>query len=183
VSPACSRAQFDAELVAALPRLRRLARSLGCGRADAEDLVQQTVLTALAEWQACPSIDGFGDWIGSVEREAFSAETRRVRERERLRDALAIAAAGAPVLIHGTTPAEALAAVLTLPAAMMRAVLFALLDGRRYWEIAMLERTATGTIKSRVSRSRAVVRSLLAPDDGPAVVSPLGAVGTSRKKS
>jgi RNA polymerase sigma-70 factor (ECF subfamily) len=182
VNSASPRAKFEAGLVAILPCLHRFARSLGCDRADAEDLVQQTLVAALAEWEACPAGTAFADWMCAIEREAFRSEARRLREHQELLEIVAAAGPSTPILIHGATSADALAAVRTLPAAMMRAVLLALFEGRSYCEIAALERTATGTIKSRVSRSRTVVRELLTTGDPPSAACPARRAYRPRKE-
>jgi len=147
-----------------IPALRAFARSLTRNATEADDLLQETLVKALANIGQFTPGTNLKAWLFRIERNAFYTQHRK-RRRE------------------GPLPAEEVAEPSTLPEQewwlKVRAVdhaLQALPDdqkealllvsdgGLSYEEAAELCGCALGTIKSRVSRARSRLLTLLQVD-------------------
>lgn len=159
---------FQDELVALLPRLRRLARALARHAADADDLVQITVERALAHqasWRTATRLD---HWMFRIMKNAWIDETRA---RSRKAAVLAPEAEGERVGSDGArametrlAAAEAANALAALPEDQRLAVALVLLEGLSYREAAEVLEVPEGTLTSRLVRGRtAMLARLEAP--------------------
>src|SRR5829696_4464497 len=130
-------------LLAAVPSLRAFAISLS-GQVDrADDLVQDTLLRALANIDRFERGTNLNAWLFTILRNLFHSEYRkRRREVEDFRAALA-----------------------NLPADQREALLLIGASGFSYEEAAQICECAVGTIKSRVNRARSRLAQLLAVED------------------
>jgi RNA polymerase sigma-70 factor (ECF subfamily) len=145
-----------------LPALRSHARALCRDRGAADDLVQDTILLALAaESQWLPGTD-LRAWLFTIQRHAWLGGLRR-RKREALH-----AAEATPPPDSRQPDTLALrdldAAMATLPAVQREALI---LVGGQGLDIAVAARicgVAPGTIKARLSRARSTLRRLLLDD-------------------
>ncbi len=151
---------FDDWVAARGPGLLRLAYVLTGNRADAEDAVQDALARALTRWD---HIRTTGDPDAYVRRMVVNAHTswwRRFRRRE------------TPVaeVRSGATPASADSsaeqervwrACLALPEPLRVAVVLRYYERLEYAEIAALTGVAEGSVRSRVSRGLATLRSTL----------------------
>jgi RNA polymerase sigma-70 factor (ECF subfamily) len=145
------------DIVALLPRLRRFALSLTGSRADADDLVQDTIeraLRHLRQWQPGTRLDS---WMFRIAQNLFIDE-RRSAKRKRI--ALAEVAQSA-IATDGARDAEAhltwkdtCAALLTLPEEQRSAVALVLIDGMSYRDAADVLGVPIGTLTSRLARGR-----------------------------
>jgi RNA polymerase sigma-70 factor (ECF subfamily) len=145
------------DIVALLPRLRRFALSLTGNRADADDLVQDTVeraLRHLRQWQPGTRLDS---WMFRITQNLFIDERRSAKRK---RNALAEVAQSASTA-DGARDAEArlnwkatCAALLTLPEEQRSAVALVLIDGMSYRDAADILGVPIGTLTSRLARGR-----------------------------
>ncbi|TQF82232.1 sigma-70 family RNA polymerase sigma factor [Elioraea sp. Yellowstone] len=154
-------AAFRAELIALLPQLRAFARFLARDRAEAEDLVQETTLRALAAWGQYQPGTNLRAWLFAIQRNLFRQGLRRRRPQ------------GEPAEERGAPPGqdahmamgELARALRRLPPAQREAILLVGAQGFSYEEAAAICATAVGTMKARVSRARsALARALGRPD-------------------
>ncbi len=151
--------EFQSELVALLPRLRRFARVLVRSDADAQDLVQETVERALAKrraWQPGTRLDS---WSFTIMKRIFIDQTRSKGRWNR------VVGPADETTIHVADPAQAdealkldaLAAreaIHGLPEDQRLAVGLVLVDGLSYAEAAEVLDVPVGTLTSRLVRGR-----------------------------
>ena len=154
-------AQFQAQLVAALPRLRRFCHGLAGNRDMGDDLLQLAVERALArhgQWEPGTSLE---NWVMKI---AGNANIDRLRAEKLRGPAVEIEAVldlpgeDALALLEFRSELEAVRAALAAMPDGLRAVMAAVvIDGRSYREAADLLGLPIGTIMSRVSRARQFV--------------------------
>jgi len=148
-------AAFKEAILAAMPSLR--ARAVGlCGDVDrADDLLQETLLKAIA------SLDSFREgthlkaWLYTILRNNFYSECRRRGREVSDPDGLIAArmAAPDPQTAH-TDLGDFMNATQRLSPEQREALILVLAEGRSYEEAAKICRCRVGTMKSRVSRGR-----------------------------
>jgi RNA polymerase sigma-70 factor, ECF subfamily len=146
--------RFHDDLTAILPRLRRHGLSLTHDRHATEDLVQNTVMRALAAQHSFQPGTNFGGWINMILRNEFVSGIRRKRLTVPFDDVADEFIAVAPphedqLMVH-----ELAAALGRLPRNQRNAILLATLSGLNYDQIAEALKCRPGTIKSRISRAR-----------------------------
>ena len=157
--------EFDEWVAARGPGLLRLAYVLTGNRADAEDAVQDALSRALPRWEHIRSV---GDPDAYVRRMVVNAHTswwRRFRRRE-----TPVAEAFTPVVDAGPGAEEkdrVWRACLALPEAQRVAVVLRYYEQLEYAEIAVLTGVAEGSVRSRVSRGLAALRTSLDEEDKP----------------
>ena len=157
--------EFDRELRAHWPRLRRFAYALCRNPADADDLVQSAAERALrsaAQWQAGTQFDS---WMFRITRNLW-IDTVRARSRQQKR--FVAEEQGASVGFDprpGTEAAidlrRAMAALGRLPDEQREAVALILIDGLGYREAAEVLDLPIGTVSSRLVRGRKALLTLL----------------------
>jgi RNA polymerase sigma-70 factor (ECF subfamily) len=164
------REAFARYVVPELEVLLRVATSLVSRPADAEDLVQDTLVRA---YRSIERFDGAHPraWLVTIMRNAEVNRTRR-RRPELLRDpdrameelSTAPAANGDPahVVVGAQFDATVLAAFDALPEKFRRVVQLVDIDGLSYAEAAGLLGVPEGTVMSRLHRARARIRTRLA---------------------
>lgn len=158
--------RLDREIIALLPRLRRLARALTRDVADADDLVQQTVERALVhrgQWRPGTRLDS---WMFRIMKNAWIDEARvRTRRAAVLAPEEAAEGVGADgeAQIEARLEARAVAnAMARLPDDQRLAVALVLVEGLSYKEAAEVMEVAQGTLTSRLGRGRAALLADLA---------------------
>ena len=151
---------FDAEILALLPQLRRYSRSLTRSDAESEDLLQDCVEKALSHR---------GQWRGANIRAwayrimtNLHLNTRRALAR---RPAVAIEAAetvAAPIAPPDPLERNRLVQALEILPKEARAVLMLVaVEGHSYQEVAEMLEIPIGTVMSRLSRARQMLRQKL----------------------
>ncbi|HXW08975.1 MAG TPA: sigma-70 family RNA polymerase sigma factor [Steroidobacteraceae bacterium] len=154
--------EMSAAIVAALPRLRRFARTLCRNAHDADDLVQLAVERALRNVaQYRPDANPL-HWLFGIVRHAWFDE---VRARQRRRRIFAPAESGedapaADSTLEGIALQRALA---TLPDEQRLAVGLVLVEGLSYKEAADVLDVPIGTLTSRLARARTALAAQLDP--------------------
>jgi RNA polymerase sigma-70 factor (ECF subfamily) len=156
---------FAAYVLPEVEVLLRVARSLTRHPADAEDLVQDTLLRA---YRAIERFDGRHPraWLLTILRNAH-ANRGRAHRPEVLSDTEA-ARASAPaeeqpeaVVMRGTFDAAVERAFVSLPDKFRRVVEVVDLGGLSYQEAAVTLGVPVGTIMSRLHRARGRIRAAL----------------------
>jgi RNA polymerase sigma factor (sigma-70 family) len=147
------------QMVALLPRLRRFALSLTGNRADADDLVQDTVERALANlhrWERGTRLDS---WMFRIAQNLF-IDGARARKRAGavvtapLDAAESVAIDGARAAESHIAFGEMCRALSDLPEDQRSAVALVLIDGMSYRDAAEVLRIPIGTLTSRLARAR-----------------------------
>jgi len=150
-----------------LPDLRGFARFLTRDVAAADDLVQDTIVRALAsqdQFQAGTSVKA---WLFTIQRNIFYEQRRRQKREHEIMDDLGHdVAMEAPALSNqGARDAVAdLTALLwQLPDIFREAVILVGAQELSYEEAAQICDVGVGTMKARVSRARARLMTLTGP--------------------
>ena len=150
------------EIVAAMPRLRRLAAGLCRDRAGADDLVQDTVERALA---GAGHFDGgnLRAWLATIMLNRFRNQRRALARRPALVDVddpgVARTLAGAPSAEAGGLDIARL--LDRLPEEQRVTLLLRVLEDLSYAEIAAAQAAPIGTVMSRLARARETLRQMM----------------------
>ena len=157
-------AAFRQQLLVAIPRLRRYARSLVFDLHEADDLVQTALERALALWHQFDQRRDILVWAISIAHNAHMDERRR-HARMPMTDAfdgqtsaVELQAAVSPDL---GLRLDLVAALKQLPLEQREPLLLVTLEQLSYAECAELLHIPIGTVMSRISRGRVALRALL----------------------
>jgi RNA polymerase sigma-70 factor (ECF subfamily) len=150
----------------AIPSLRAFAISL-CGNVDrADDLVQETMLRALANIHSFQPGTNMSAWLFTILRNHFRSEYRkRRREVEDTDGSYAESLKSHPEQQGHVEFGEFRQALAKLPADQREALILVGASGFSYEEAAHICGCAVGTIKSRVNRARTRLAELLSIDN------------------
>jgi RNA polymerase sigma-70 factor (ECF subfamily) len=156
---------FRQELTGLIPHLRAFARTLAGDPAAADDLAQEALMKA---WDARASYrmgTNMKAWTFMILRNQFYSEKRRAWRQTQLdqeaaeRTLVAVDDPGAPIALD-----ELRLALAMLPIEQREALILVGAGGFAYEEAAAISGCAVGTVKSRVSRARRALQSIL--DEG-----------------
>ncbi len=149
-------------MLAAVPGLRAFAMSL-CGKLDrADDLVQETLVRAMANIQSFTPGTNMSAWLCTILRNHFRSEFRkRRREVEDADGGHLHSLKSAPEQHSHLEFRELLAALAKMPLEQREALLLVGASGFSYDDAAAICDAAVGTIKSRVNRARTLLAELL----------------------
>ncbi|XEX99089.1 sigma-70 family RNA polymerase sigma factor (plasmid) [Tistrella bauzanensis] len=153
------------EIVNLIPSLRAFARSLTRSACEADDLVQETLMKAIANARQFTAGTNLRAWLFTIQRNTFYTLYHK-QQRE-------------PVLVVEDLPGVHVKpsqewslklrlvdeAVQKLPPDQREALMLVGGGGMSYEEAAEICGCALGTIKSRVSRARTALLRLLDSDD------------------
>jgi RNA polymerase sigma-70 factor (ECF subfamily) len=167
---AADRDALDRLLRRHVDRVHAVCRRLTGNDADAADATQEALLAIV---RGLPRFDGrsaFGTWAYRVATNACLDELRRRKRRpEPASDRIALlgASPGAPAVDAAAgARVDVDAALLQLPLDYRAAVVLRDLCGLDYAEIAAVIDAPVGTVKSRISRGRAMLADLLEVPEG-----------------
>lgn len=159
------------DIEAEIPRLRRYARVLVRNTADADDLVQDCLVRALAKHHLWQEGSNLRAWLFSI---LHNQHINRVRRHLRMGTAVEINDAYSEL----SRPAgqdkclelrDLERALSQLPEEQRAAILLVGLEGLSYQDTADILAIPTGTVRSRISRGRGTLRALMnAEPSGPA---------------
>lgn len=146
---------FNAQLVAHLPQLRRQAMALTRHKADAEDLLQTAVASAITARESFESGTNFKAWVTCILRNRFLSNLRQRRYLVDLGDV--------PEGLLGRNGQqeghleimELKRQMQRLPADQLTILLMISVDGVSYDDASAQLGVAAGTLKCRVFRARA----------------------------
>jgi RNA polymerase sigma-70 factor (ECF subfamily) len=153
---------FNLLLEKEIPRLRRYAWALLHDESRADDLVQDTLLRAVAKqhlWQAGTDLRA---WLFTIMHNGHVNNVRRAVRDRAVIDVEDVAS----TLVATTDPTasrqlhELDRAIARLPLEQRQAILLIGLEGMRYDEAAVVMGVPIGTVRSRLFRGRELLRKL-----------------------
>ncbi|MEW9613971.1 RNA polymerase sigma factor [Shinella sp. S4-D37] len=151
---------FEAEILALLPQLRRYSRSLTRSDAESEDLLQDCVEKALshrAQWRGA----NIRAWAYRIMTNLHLNARRAVARRP------SVGIEAAKSVAESAPPSDPLArnrlvqALDTLPKEARAVLMLVAVEGRSYQEVADILEVPVGTVMSRLSRARQMLREKL----------------------
>ncbi|WP_073136824.1 sigma-70 family RNA polymerase sigma factor [Muricoccus roseus] len=158
-------ADFHKLLVTTLPRLRVQALALTRNRADADDLVQAAVTSALAAKDSFAPGTNFGAWMFRILRNRFISDVRRKRETTDIDDVPSSAFARPGAQEDSLVMRELRGHLSRLPAEQRTALVMVTVQGMSYEEVAAAMDCAVGTAKCRVFRARQTLQRWLTGEE------------------
>ena len=149
-------------MLGAVPSLRAFAISLSGNVDRADDLVQETLLRAMANIDSFQPGTNMSAWLFTILRNLFRSEYRkRRREVEDTDGSYADTLKSHPEQQSRVEFEEFRTALAKLPQDQREALLLVGASGFSYEEAAAICECAVGTIKSRVNRARTRLANLL----------------------
>ncbi|MFL6818741.1 MAG: sigma-70 family RNA polymerase sigma factor [Bradyrhizobium sp.] len=150
------------DILASVPSLRAFAISLSGNGDRADDLVQETLLRALANIDSFQPGSNLPAWLFTILRNLFRSDYRkRRREVEDAEGSYAKTLKTQPAQNAHLEFEEFRAALDKLPQDQREALILVGASGFSYEDAAAICGCAVGTIKSRVNRARSKLSALL----------------------
>ena len=170
-SPEERREGYEKEALVHLDVLYRVALRLTGNAADAEDLVQETMLRAFRSWDRYTPGTNAKGWLLTILRHLFINEYRRKSRHPETVDVDTIEPFALFQEVQEEDPQgaffdkivddEVLRAVDQLPEAFREAVTLSDVEGLSYEEVAKVLDVPVGTVKSRLYRGRRLLQAKL----------------------
>ena len=157
-------ARFEAEAMPHGQSLFRIALWLTRNQTDAEDLVQETLTEALGSFHRFAPGTNCRAWLISIMYHRQSKKRRAATRLHLVSDAeefIAETVAFEPPTPQNVTDEEVLRALEHLPRAFQEVVVLADVEELSYKEIAAALAVPVGTVMSRISRGRKLLRAEL----------------------
>jgi RNA polymerase sigma-70 factor, ECF subfamily len=164
---------FRQQLLLAIPRLRRYARSLVFDTHAADDLVQTTLERALSHWHQFDQRRDIVVWTISIAHNAHLDDRRRASRMTMVEPREGQPAAEDRLVANSPDIGlrlDLVAALLQLPIEQREPLLLVTLEQLSYAECAETLQIPIGTVMSRISRGRTALRALL--DGAPHAATP-----------
>jgi len=159
-------ATFKAELIELLPSLRAFARSLSHNPTHADDLVQDTLVKALANVERFEPGTNLRAWLFTILRNHYYSQLRKSKREVEDADGKFAARLASRPEQDGSVDLEDFKVAFAKLAPDHREVLTLVgASGCSYEEAAQICGCAVGTIKSRVNRARKRLSDLLGLDE------------------
>ena len=153
------------DMLAAVPGLRAFAVSLSGNLDRADDLVQGTLLRAIANIHSFKPGTNMSAWLFTILRNLFRSEYRKRRREVEDADGGYLDSLKSPPEQHSRLEfKEVFDALAKLPFVQREALILVGASGFSYDDAAALCETPVGTIKSRVNRARTRLAELLEID-------------------
>jgi RNA polymerase sigma factor (sigma-70 family) len=153
------------ELLTALPRLRRFARSLTGNRQDGDDLMQSTVERVLNK--GLPENVELLRWMFKVCRNLWIDDRRAQQVRQRAHREPELSeepiVSGEAVAVGELTLREVERALALLPEEQRAVLALVAVEGLSYREAAEVLEVPIGTVMSRLARARAALVAQFEP--------------------
>ena len=154
------------DVVELIPTLRAFAWSLSHNGADADDLVQDTLIKAWANRERFESGTNLRAWLFTILRNTFYSSMTRRRREVRDEDGEYASTLKSEATQDWSVAMRALQAGLQkLPDEHREALILVGAAGLSYEEAAEICGCALGTIKSRVNRARARLLKIMDAED------------------
>jgi RNA polymerase sigma-70 factor (ECF subfamily) len=174
VAPASD--SFNVAVAGSLPKLRVYALSLTRNADRANDLVQQTIMRAMAGRSSFQAGTNFPAWIFRIQRNEFITQVRKDRRQfdlfeelvHTVSDKVAHRMSDPPRQEESLMMRDFVVAFRRLPPEIRVSLLLSQLHGLTYEQIARRTGVSTGTVKSRVCRGRAKLIAMFGPGLRPA---------------
>lgn len=153
---------IEQEILTFEPNLRAFAMSISGSADKADDLVQETMLRAITKIDTFQPGTNLGAWLTTILRNCFLSDIRKHRNEVEDADGYySQALRFAPEQEGLLEFKEFRAALGEIPFDQREALLLVGAAGLSYEDTAMICRTTTGTIKSRINRARSRLAGLL----------------------
>jgi len=166
-------------VIALLPPLRAFAWSLSRNSADADDLVQDTLIKAWTHKDKFEPGTNLRAWLFTILRNTYyTSVVKRRREVADEDGQYAARLSAAPTQEWSVAMKAMQAALQQLPPEHREALVLVGAAGLTYEEAAEICGCALGTIKSRVNRARARLLRIMEADDATDAL--VGTINTSR---
>jgi RNA polymerase sigma-70 factor (ECF subfamily) len=150
-------------LIGLLPELRGYARFLARDRAEADDLVQDAVVRALAALPRLSDDAALRPWLFTILRNTFYEQARRRRTERTVLSRQVTGSEAATPGQHGSLDlADLQRHLFRLPPRLREALVLVGAQGLSYEEAAAICGVPEGTMKARVSRARSRLIELMA---------------------
>ena len=174
-APAAERdATFERDVLACLPDVARFARSLTHDDANADDLVQETMLRAYRAYHTFEPGSDARRWLFTICRNVFLRQRERERRQTDTADDAELETLGA-VMGHVAAQRDGIddlfdrldlgpaieRALGELPDAFRIAVVLVDVEGQSYEEAAAVAGVPVGTVRSRLFRGRRLLQEKL----------------------
>jgi len=163
------RAGFEHEALVHLDALHRVALRLTGNAADADDLVQETMLKAYRAWDSYQQGTNAKAWLLTILRHAFINEYRRRTRRPETVDVETIEPFAVFPDVQQEDPQGAffdrivdeqvLRAIDALPEAFRETLVLSDVEGLNYQDIGRILDVPVGTVKSRLFRARRLLQA------------------------
>jgi len=141
-----------------IPSLRAYARSLCKNAADADDLVQDTLVKALGNIDKFEEGSRLRAWLFTIMRNTFFTSVKiKTREAPAGEDCVSSMPISPPTQEWYVRGQELMAAVDRLPSHYREMLILVVMLGESYETAAEICDCAIGTVKSRVNRARQMV--------------------------
>src|ERR1700688_3246454 len=164
---------FEAEALPHVDRLFRLAMWFEGNRAEAEDLMQETMLQALQSFHRFQPGTNCRAWLATILQHVRS-NRRRARDRSPLvedpDDRVAQMTASQAPVSEQLSDEDVLAALKRIPVQCQEVIVLCDVEELTYKEIAEALAIPIGTVMSRLHRGRVFLRSELGAFSRPRVV-------------
>jgi len=160
--------QLRDDILASVPSLRAFAISLSGNGDRADDLVQETLLRAIANIDSFQVGSNLPAWLFTILRNIYYSNYRKRSREVQDSDGLYARRLTVPGDQESHLDLEDFRNALTkLPAEQREVLTLIGASGLSYEEAAVVCQVGIGTIKSRLSRARAKLVELLQLDDAP----------------
>jgi RNA polymerase sigma-70 factor (ECF subfamily) len=167
---------FNSLIDEQIPRLRRYARALTRDPRRADDLVQDTLLRALAKQHLWQPDTNLRAWLFTLMHNQYVNDVRRsAREGQTVEiDTMSNGLTATTDPTASRQLHELRRALAQVPVEQREAILLVGLEGLSYEETAGILAVPVGTVRSRLSRGRGNLRRLMdMPDRAPSNLAPL----------
>lgn len=146
------------ELIEMIPALRVYARNLMRGNDEVDDLVQETLMKALANVSSFQPGTNLRAWLFTIMRNSFLTRVvKRTREPVGTVDCVSGSLVSFPKHDAHIAGNRVMAAIDRLPVQYREALVLVFLMGESYQDVAEICGCAIGTVKSRINRARHMV--------------------------
>lgn len=152
-------------VVSLLPRLRRFTRALTGSWHQADDLVQDTIVRAIASWNDATRLIHVEGWMFRIMRNAWIDMQRAKRVRVDYADAIRMKSDtesnGEDAAMARLTLGAVDGALQSLPEDQRTVLLLVCVEELSYAQAAAVLDVRVGTVMSRLARGRSTLRQLL----------------------
>jgi RNA polymerase sigma-70 factor (ECF subfamily) len=179
---------FELLVASRMSQIRRYARAFATSDADADDLAQEALVKVYKSLRSFRFQASFTTWLYSLVRNVFLDAVRSRAGRERsVEEPLTEDHARTPSsaesadehLLRTEERQKVWRALRQLPPEFRTALVLFDVEGHSYEEVAAIEGVPMGTVKSRLSRGRGLLRDILAGEQPEAPSLAPGEAGTS----
>jgi len=154
--------EFKDQLQKVIPHLRAFGRGLSGNRDTTDDLVQETMLKAWTARSRFQAGTNFKAWAFTILRNLYFSQTRRKRFVGEWNDLVADRVLAAPASQDKTVELrDLMRALQQISPDQREAIILVAAAGMSYEEVAEVTGVMLGTVKSRVSRARAALETLM----------------------